>query len=111
MAASNNGTLENITVSHEIEERATAAALIEEDEDDDEDDSGAIEKDTVDQGAFQSEPEIASAVPPVQATVSFSKNLPMLVLKRRGSDILIKNWPINNVLGIGELNIDLDFYN
>jgi hypothetical protein len=69
-ASANNGTLENITVSHEIEERA--AALIEEDEEDDEDNSGAIDKDTVDQGAFQSETEIASnTVPPVQATVSF----------------------------------------
>ena len=71
-AAAAAGALENITVSHEIEERATA--LIEEDEEEDDEDSGAMEKDTVDQGAFQSEDP--TIVPPAQVTVSWIfKNL------------------------------------
>lgn len=67
--AANNGAMENITVSHEIEERAANLILAEEDED--ESNSEEIEKESIDQGAFQSEPvmvEIADA----QLTVIYS---------------------------------------
>lgn len=54
--AANGAMAENITVSHEIEERAIALAQI----DDDEEDAILEEtgKESVDQGAFQSEPII-----------------------------------------------------
>lgn len=51
-----NGALENITVSHEIEERATA--LVQGEEDDEDNSSEVADKEFVDQGAFHSEPVI-----------------------------------------------------
>ena len=51
-----NGALENITVSHEIEERATA--LVQGEEEDEDNNSEEADKECVDQGAFHSEPVI-----------------------------------------------------
>lgn len=64
-ASGANGTLENITVSHEIEERAVALV----DDDDDEEDSEKADKEHIDEAAFQSEPV---SVALAQATVSLS---------------------------------------
>ncbi len=55
-AVAANGALENITVSHEIEERATA--LVQGEEDDEDNSSEVADKEFVDQGAFHSEPVI-----------------------------------------------------
>lgn len=81
-----NGALaENITVSHEIEERA--APLIEEsDEDSHEDQSGASDLNNkatpaiaVDQGAFSSEPVASSShQPSIQAAVFLTAFLDQL---------------------------------
>lgn len=51
-----NGALENITVSHEIEERATA--LVQGEEEDEDNNSEEADKECVNQGAFHSEPVI-----------------------------------------------------
>lgn len=64
-AVTANGAMENITVSHEIEERA--AALIQDDDDDDEENS---EKESVDQGAFHSEPANSTNVVGCSAVVT-----------------------------------------
>lgn len=58
--------MENITVSHEIEERATN--LIQTEEDDEESNSDETEKESIDQGAFQSDPATRE-VTEVQLTV------------------------------------------
>ena len=70
------GLADNITVSHEIEERAVAT-LIEEDEEEDDEEGGvnivATERKpegAVDQGAFGAEPATSSAQPSSQAAVS-----------------------------------------
>ena len=63
-AASTNGALENITVSHEIEERA--APLIDEE---DEEDEEKTEKEHIDEGAFQSEPVNAKLQQPTVFSV------------------------------------------
>ena len=55
-AVAANGAMENITVSHEIEERATA--LVQADDDDEDNHSEETEKESVDQGAFHSDPII-----------------------------------------------------
>lgn len=71
------GLAENITVSHEIEERAVATLIEEDEEEDDEEDRSEMgekpaEKEAVvDQGAFDSEPVAqSSSLPPPQAAVS-----------------------------------------
>lgn len=66
--AANTALAENITVSHEIEERAVGT-LIEESEEDDEEDSDEIKKDlAVDQGAF----EIAIPTNPSAAVIELN---------------------------------------
>lgn len=60
-------TMENVTVSHEIEERAPP--LIE--EDDENDDSESMEKDAVDKSAFQGEP----SRPNISSTTSVAVNI------------------------------------
>uniref|UniRef100_A0A0P5QYT1 Protein HID1 n=1 Tax=Daphnia magna TaxID=35525 RepID=A0A0P5QYT1_9CRUS len=66
-AVAANGAMENITVSHEIEERATILAHSENvDEDSNSDET---EKDFVDQGAFHNEPVILD-VPDIKEPIS-----------------------------------------
>lgn len=65
-----NSAMENITVSHEIEERAIALAQLDDDDEDDANSEEAV-KESVDQTAFQGEPGITD-VPAPLVTVVFS---------------------------------------